>query len=744
MFSKFLRRLFTKENKSFLLRGMIGGLIFLGAFYLQYAGIDAGKYQDRDDAVITLSHAKNWVDHGHIGVNPSGERVEAYSSPFQFWAYTIAYAVTGIGWWRYFQLQTLFCTFLLGFIVAQFFSEKKILGWILVVFSALLMSQFHRFLEWHGSGMENAWMHVWLAATLWILYKSFRVSKINYWWAIPIFFASITRTESIVHILPLLVLFSAFWMQYKANWQGVIFSGLVFGLWLVFQGWRLMYFGSFVPNSGLAQGISVSHNIGNLFAGDESVRVLVDHSLELFRNHGGWLLFGGIFLLPFVRFKNESQFLLLACGLLAITAFAHPMVFGRTRLDISRATTFLAVSSVLGFAIIVLRMRWKRVFLEGGILAALLVIGFLIGRNMVDRNVKFCCACDPYQEFVAIGKEFEEQNQLHRLTVANPDLGKFSFDKNFNLVDLGFLGSPILTKMMDDSDMMREYLFGFALPDMIEVHGEWCLKYSRFLADGRFREIYEPIKETRAGYLSENGKEWPTVTEGVFVRKGLKKGSNSKEYKLIQDLNGDLSLDRIKTELESSLIAGDPTAHQYVVRSAYRFLPEFRDQDLEEELVQLFAETPSAAYDQAILESAEENDWADRALQFLMPLLEQQTRGALQDSVGSTVELLKDGRRRYWMTAEGDLVIGIYSPRPGELQDEFLVHAFPADREKALKMNKWGAIFNEFFWDECEEWVIGSEHFYLVDLPADTPMQTISVGQRRGEGPRLWEEKIRF
>ncbi len=48
----------------------------------------------RDDGVITLSHARNLVDHGTIGVSPGGDRVEGFSSPLHF---VVAAAIDLVG-----------------------------------------------------------------------------------------------------------------------------------------------------------------------------------------------------------------------------------------------------------------------------------------------------------------------------------------------------------------------------------------------------------------------------------------------------------------------------------------------------------------------------------------------------------------------------------------------------------------------------------------------------------------------
>ena len=72
-----------------LLFSLIGGLIFLGIFLWGYQRIPVDYYENRDDGIITLSHAKNLADYGTVSVNPSGERVEAFSAPTQFFIYYI-------------------------------------------------------------------------------------------------------------------------------------------------------------------------------------------------------------------------------------------------------------------------------------------------------------------------------------------------------------------------------------------------------------------------------------------------------------------------------------------------------------------------------------------------------------------------------------------------------------------------------------------------------------------------------
>ena len=99
----------------------LSGLLFVLIFQWAYSGIGNWKYQVRDDGVITMSHARNLVDYGFIGINPSGGRVEGYSAPAQLFLYATAYATTGVGYAAYAEMQTIVATFLLGALLILFF-----------------------------------------------------------------------------------------------------------------------------------------------------------------------------------------------------------------------------------------------------------------------------------------------------------------------------------------------------------------------------------------------------------------------------------------------------------------------------------------------------------------------------------------------------------------------------------------------------------------------------------------------
>ena len=739
MFSRLTRYL---RSGPFLF-GALGGLLFLLVFQLKYNGIDPGAYQYRDDGIITLSHAKNFIDHGHIGVEPSGKRLEGFSAPAQFWIYTVVYGLTGLHWLDFATIQTLLCTFLLGFFFMQFFRGKWMPGLVIAGLAAWLLSQHLRFLEWHGSGMENAWTHVLFLAAVWCCWEMLRREQVHYGWVVWLFLASISRTESIFHIAPMLFLFGVVWKGDRRSWKGFHLLGVTLGAWGLYQCWRFWYFGSWVPNSGLAQEIGVGGNLRRALEGDAAwLKLAGGWSKELFRLHGGWLLLGGLLLVPFAKIERREKWLLIAVASLTLTAFLNPVVFGMTRLDVTRSTTFLAVFVVLGLAMVIPRLRFSGMNLAAlPLIIGLLLAGHFLRPQLFEDQRHLCCAVDNFRDLDYHATQFSETHHLHRLNIANPDLGKFSYLKKYNHTDLGFLGSPLLAHLRAQPDLLREYFYGFILPDMVEVHGEWCLLHARILADARFRNLYEPLHETRVDYLEQFGGAWPTVTEGLFQRKSLKNDSESRERMLIQGMQEELSLDWLREELERSVDLLDPRAHQYVLRTAYRFLPEFEDAGLADELVDLFRETPSAVYDVAILESGGSRNWVESALGFLEPWLESERGAFFEGLVGEMPEQVVEMERWRLYRASGNrLVISVLAPTTAEQQRQFMLHSFDADKEAAKKKNQWGADFMDFSWDaDC--WTErNGEFFTVVDLPPGD-LEAVIVGQVSGDR-RHWTKRV--
>ena len=207
---------------------LIGGLIFIVIFYLGYTNIDENWYLHRDDGVITMSVARNWVEYGFFGVSVSGPIVEATSSPLQLFIYTFSYALFNISYDTYATLQTWISTFLLGAIFIRFFANNPFFAIVYTVIAAFTLIHFYHFFQWHASGMENALTHIMFLLTFYILYKAVKCKNIYYWTAVIVFFTTISRLDAVYHISLLLIVFTVYWYVAYKNFKAFYFSLIVF------------------------------------------------------------------------------------------------------------------------------------------------------------------------------------------------------------------------------------------------------------------------------------------------------------------------------------------------------------------------------------------------------------------------------------------------------------------------------------------------------------------------------------
>ena len=476
---------------------LVGGLLFLLIFNWGYTYILNEYYQIRDDGLITLSHARNLIDYGFIGVGPSGERVEGYSAPVQFFLYAFLYKFFKIDYKIFFEIQTPLSTFLLGLLFVKFFEEKKIFAIVLSAVSCVVLTKLMSFMQWHGSGMENAISHVLFLFTIYILYSFAKKEKINYIFSFFIFLATISRLENIYHVTPLLIIFTIYWLMNQKNFQGLYFSFLVFFIFISYHTWRYYYFGDFHPNTAYAQGISISSNIKSLIDFDISyINKSYWLAKKIFSYHGVSLL---ILSIPLIFLAKKDKYFVLLISLFSsiiFTALFNPFLFGATRLDPTRSTTHLAVIVVLTISITCFYFPWKskKSWVISPILLFLL---FLILKQIRIEPYDACCKIDYFdllrKEFVTIS----DNEALPRPTIANPDLGLISWHKQFNIVDLGMLGSPIMAKLKNGR-ILADYFFDFAAPDIIESHDYWSCRYlNSIFKDNRFREKYFAIHETK-------------------------------------------------------------------------------------------------------------------------------------------------------------------------------------------------------------------------------------------------------
>lgn len=164
----------TPRNR-ILFFSLLSGILFVVIFSLiGYHPIPSSYYLNRDDGIITLSHARNFVEYGTISINPSGELVEGFSAPVQFWLFAGLYKLTHISYDWYNQIQTYLSTFFIGMIFVLLFEE---VGWEAVglsMLAAFMLARDPSFIIWHGSGMENALTHSLFLLSFYLMVRTFR------------------------------------------------------------------------------------------------------------------------------------------------------------------------------------------------------------------------------------------------------------------------------------------------------------------------------------------------------------------------------------------------------------------------------------------------------------------------------------------------------------------------------------------------------------------------------------------
>lgn len=571
---------------------MAGGLIFLLVFAYGYSNIDRDLFEYRDDGLISLSSGRNLVDFGFLGVSPSGPIVETSSTPLQTFVYALAYWPTGIDYKTYCDLQTLVSTFVLGFLFARIFADRPLTALFLTVFTAFSLTRFYPFYLWHASGMENALTHLFFFATLFILHSQLRDEVVHYRWAPVVFLATVARIESVLQIGLLLVLFSIYWYVEHRSFKALRFSTLVFVLWASLQIWRFWYFGDALPNTAYAQGISVADRLAALTSGHIAVR-RESWSLAqtIFVRNAGWVLLALWPILLMAGRHRGSRFLRSASLALVFTSLLMPFLFGTARIDPSRTTTQMALAIFLLIAASYHALEPRRSLVA--VLAFTLPLVVLVNQRIgiTPYNLGWNSA-----GFAELGRALERiaaDHEIPRATVANSDLGIISWQKDFNIVDLGRLGDPNMARI-EPGPALTRYFLDYAAPDIIEAHGYWLWIYcDSIFGRDEFRAMYEQLGDGPdiSTDCSTPGDQVPTY----WVRRAITRGSGSPERTLLDDLGLELSSKRVREELAS---CGDDSSCRYVARTAFKFIPELRASDRFNEVLALF-ESPT---DRALLE----------------------------------------------------------------------------------------------------------------------------------------------
>lgn len=719
---------------------VFAGIMVLVIFGLSYSQIPSNYYWSRDDGVITLSHARNLVDYGVISVNPSGGRVEGYSSPAQFLIYTVLFKVFGLSYNAYFLIQTIVASFMLGYCLMLFFEDAPWRGLVLTLIAVSFLSRDVSFLMWHASGMENAITHVLfvLAAYAMVSVTCAEEFQLRHFLYVPVvFLATISRIEAVYYTFPVmgicLVISLIFRERPRKLRELLIFFGSILALWLLFNLWRYFYFGDLYPNTAYGQGKDVVTRLVKILNTSSAVfNQARDLALKSLLTHYGYLipLAAPIFL--FTDKSRKSLVLYTVILMWILLSCFYPFVFGSTRLDDTRATTHLAI-----FAMLLITTSLHRLSTRAQLIAvpAFLSFAFVLWQPNGTQPYYTCCSVNSFLDVRNQFLSLMESHSLPRPTVANPDLGVMSWYKDFNVVDLGWLGSPVLSRIKGNQLMVSDYLFELAAPDFIEIHSAWSCGYSYLFDDPRFRSLYAVVKEERNEWLEQNCKQAPNARTGFYIRKAIMRESGTAERLLIDALSNTLSLDRLRQELElcAARSENDPLACLYVTRTAYRFLPEFARMGVQDELVALFEKSPSRQYDQAVLTGNLRGDWWRDVITFL----EDRQLGFSS----TIVPLATQGK---WKIVQSGRLLGYINDEcsPQDISGAFFLHIVPLhSRDLPSTRQQYG--FDNLDFDFGSTGFVREGRCIAMRVLPSYPILRIRTGQfDRVTLNRLWEVEI--
>lgn len=650
---------------------LLAGSLFVAIFWVGYRSIDGGLYLNRDDGIITVSHARNLIEYGSVGVNPSGDRVEGYSSPLQFLFFAALYALTGMHYSGYFLAVTYLSAFVLGLLFYALCLPHRKLGIALIVVGAIVLALDFSFFEWHASGMENALTHTSFLLAVVLLARMYGRGRVVYVYALPLLAASIARIESIYHIAPLLALFALFWLFSYRDPHGPAFAALVVALWGAFFVARWWYFGALFPNTATAQGISIGERVGLLFSGDQHyIREHFALSYRLFQWHHGLALLPALACLPFMRWNRRNTLGLLLLSSLVLTGLFSPFLFGAARLDVTRLSTQVAVAAV-ALAVLAAAQTRRRAYHFATVPILVIGLGGMIAWGMVKWEHKpyyLWFSEDVFAEYRNELLNLRDQHDIFRPTLANPDLGLMSWHKDFNIVDLGYLGNPVLAKLDAVHDPSKgdiaNYFFDIAAPDLVEMHGVWSERHAHLFKDPRFQERYvaasssfDALLKKRFDRNADFRVEYEEyVRAGYWVRRDMMADSDSAERRLVDDLRRELSVARLEHELETCKTENHALDEaQYVARTAYRFVPEFVAQGSYGEVVALLERyAPVLGYSAALLRARETRDWHDELFAYVQNYGTERAGVTMARALAETTPPLRtQGRDANTQIAEG-------------------------------------------------------------------------------------------
>lgn len=184
---------------------------------------------------------------------------------------------------------------------------------------------------------------------------------------------------------------------------------------------------------------------------------------------------------------------------------------------------------------------------------------------------------------------------------ANPDLGKVSFAKTAQIVDLGWLGEPLLARLNERRRDLRDvYLAHVMRPDVIQTQGPWSCEYAGWIMSADFTNDY--------AIVSSQPNYEPAFDQCAYEgRVSVWHRRDSAEIELTNQIAASASPALVVREALQECSAepvgqvGDPFRCAPVFRSVWRMGPALDQAGKFDEVVAEFQLSPSAELDRLLL-----------------------------------------------------------------------------------------------------------------------------------------------
>jgi hypothetical protein len=617
-------------------------------------------WEYRDDSVIHISAARNFSLFGSIGLS-AGDRVESLSSPLNFCIALISFLVNpGLQYETYLNYFLFISLTAVAFSVNysilrgsqkkdKFFTSVIIINLIVYLITISSWTTF----GWLISGMEN----VILVALLTTLIGAVLGNKVNYALALSaISLLGVARVELAALLIPLLVFISIKPEITRKKRIALVCAPITF--WAAIHLFRFLYFGHLLPNTATALGKNLPIYLAFFLALEFSIVFLTFFEslrLRIFKYKFIvpsllLLLFGGLLRVSNSNFTfiYQSVLVISLFGILVSLQFLmtdgrpdirrklfvivlliplnHFFLFGPARLSAFRIISAFAVP-ILIIAVIYLNEHLDRYFKIDFKLTLLipLAIMLLFTISKVDQQRNLCCSISPSDEYIRIqaAKVFDNGSENSPIPiVANPDLGKISFNKDLMNVDLGLIGEPVLAKISRNSpELVDDYLIDYLAPDILELHGHWNCVYSSLINNVKFEKGW---RIAWSGYVS--GEMNPTDSSGC-----PRNGRYTIWERIIPERERSISVvlatepfssysERLKSEI--STCSATNSGCQYLTRAIIRNKALLLNRDELIQTVELLAKSPSYEYD--YYKIIQPRNWDKKATSSLTYLMESE------------------------------------------------------------------------------------------------------------------------